>query len=118
MGKTYTDLSQLSKGMFKKSNPVVEVKPLPPKKAAGDAALAYFGIGGTGNRERGTARAGAVSVPGASCAEADNGRIQSLEANVAALRARYGEQGTGNGERLAEIGVKKEIGGRNDKRLP
>ena len=52
MGKTYTDFSQLSKGMFRKSDPVVEVKPLPPKKAAGDDALAYFGIGGTGNRER------------------------------------------------------------------
>ena len=52
MGKTYTDFSQLSKGMFKKSDPVVEVKPLPPKKTAGDDALAYFGIGGTGSRER------------------------------------------------------------------
>ena len=106
MGKTYTDFSQLSKGMFKRSDPVVEVKPPPPKKAAGDDALAYFGL----------------NVPEApTCAPgggADNGRIQALEANVAALRARYGEQGTGNGERLAEIGVKKEIGGRNDKRLP
>ena len=52
MGKTYTDFSQLSKGMFRKSDPVMEVKPLPPKKAAGDDALAYFGIGGTGSRER------------------------------------------------------------------
>jgi len=57
MGKTYTDFSQLSKGMFRKSDPVVEVKPLPPKKTAGDDALAYFGIGGTGNGEQGTARA-------------------------------------------------------------
>lgn len=53
MGKTYTDFSQLSKGMFRKSDPVVEVKPLPPKKTAGDDALAYFGIGGTGNGESG-----------------------------------------------------------------
>ena len=73
MGKTYTDFSQLSKGMFKKSDPVVEVKPLPPKKAAGDDALAYFGIGGTGNGEQGTARlwgAPLLRLPGglANCA--------------------------------------------------
>lgn len=55
MGRTLTDFSQLSKGMFTKSDPVVEVKPLPPKKTAGDDALAYFGIGGTGNGEQGTA---------------------------------------------------------------
>ena len=54
MGKTYTDFSQLSKGMFKKSDPVVEIKPIPKKSAGGDDALAYFGIGGTGNRERAT----------------------------------------------------------------
>ena len=44
MGKTYTDFSQLSKGMFGKGDPVVEIKPLPLKKAAGDDALAYFGL--------------------------------------------------------------------------
>lgn len=38
MGKTYTDFSLLSKGMFRKSDPVVEVKPQPE----------------AGNRERGT----------------------------------------------------------------
>ena len=106
MGKTYTDFSQLSKGMFKKSDPVVEVKPLPPKKAAGDDALAYFGIGGTGNRERGTEKSGAVSAPGASCAEADNGRIQSLEANVAALRAESAALGAAKAEaerKLADL---------------
>ena len=106
MGRTLTDFSQLSRGMFKKGEPVVEVKPPPPKKAAGDDALAYFGL---------KAPEAPTCAPGGG---ADNGRIQSLKANVAALRARYGEQGTGNGERLAEIGVKKEIGGRNDKRLP
>ena len=75
MGKTYTDFSQLSKGMFKRSDPVVEVKPLPPKKAAGDDALAYFGL---------NAPEVPTHAPGVG---ADNGRIQSLEANVAALRA-------------------------------
>ena len=63
MGKTYTDFSQLSKGMFKKSDPVVEVKPLPPKKAAGDDALAYFGL----NAPEAPTRAPGVA--------ADNGRI-------------------------------------------
>ena len=75
MGRTYTDFSQLSKGMFRKSDPVVEVKPLPPKKAAGDDALAYFGLNAP---EAMTLAPGEV---------ADNVRIQSLEANVAALRA-------------------------------
>ena len=75
MSKTYTDFSQLSKGMFRKSDPVVEVKPLPPKKAAGDDALAYFGL----NAPEAPTRASSGS--------ADNGRIQSLEANVAALCA-------------------------------
>ncbi len=98
MGKTYTDFSQLSKGMFKKSDPVVEVKPLPPKKAAGDDALAYFGIGGTGNGEQGTARAGAAGVSGAPRDGVDNGRIQSLEANVAALRAESAALGAAKAE--------------------
>ena len=75
MGRTLTDFSQLSKGMFKKSDPVVEVKPLPPKKTAGDDALAYFGL----NVPEAPTRAPGVGV--------DNGRIQALEANVAALRA-------------------------------
>ena len=44
MGKTYTDFSQLSKGMFKKSDPMVEIKPIPKKSAGGDDALAYFGL--------------------------------------------------------------------------
>jgi hypothetical protein len=45
MGKTYTDFSQLSKGMFKKSDPVVQIKPIQKKSAGGDDALAHFGIG-------------------------------------------------------------------------
>ena len=44
MGKTYTDFSQLSKGMFRKSDPVVEIKPIPKKSTGGDDALAYFGL--------------------------------------------------------------------------
>ena len=75
MGRTLTDFSQLSKGMFRKSDPVVEVKPLPPKKTAGDDALAYFGL----NAPEAPTRAPGIGV--------DNGRIQTLEANVAALRA-------------------------------
>ena len=86
MGKTYTDFSQLSKGMFKKSDPVVEVKPLPPKKAAGDDALAYFGL----NAPEAPTRAPGVG--------ADNGRIQSLEANVAALRAESAALGAAKAE--------------------
>ena len=49
MGKTYTDFSQLSKGMFRKGDPVVEIKPIPKKSAEGEDALAYFGLTGTGN---------------------------------------------------------------------
>src|SRR5574344_141325 len=75
MGKTYTDFSQLSKGMFRKSEPVVEVKPQPPKKVAGEDALAYFGL----NAPEAPTRA-----PGGGTG---NGCIQALEANVAALRA-------------------------------
>ena len=86
MGKTYTDFSQLSKGMFKKSDPVEEVKPLPPKKAAGDDALAYFGL----NAPEAPTRAPGV--------RADNGRIQSLEANVAALRAESAALGAAKAE--------------------
>mgnify|MGYP002624062646 FL=1 len=91
MGRTFTDFSQLSKGMFRKSDPVVEVKPLPSEgngeqgTGNGDEVLSYFGL--TGYRKRGTARTGAVGVSSASGVEADNGRIRSLEANMAALRA-------------------------------
>lgn len=43
MGKTYTDFSQLSKGLFRREKPE-EVKPLPPKPSAngGEEVLAYF----------------------------------------------------------------------------
>ena len=49
MAKTYSDFSQLSKGMFRKSDPVVEVKPLPKTRASDDEALAYFGLTGRGD---------------------------------------------------------------------
>ena len=75
MGKTYTDFSQLSKGMFKKSDPVGEVKPQPPRKTAGEDALAYFGLNAP---EAPTLAPGAV---------ADNGRILTLEADMRAVRA-------------------------------
>lgn len=86
MGKTYTDFSQLSKGMFRKSDPVVEIKPIPKKSAGGDDTLAYFGL----NAPEAPTRA-----PGGG---ADNGRIQALEANVAALRAESAALGTAKAE--------------------
>ena len=124
MGRTLTDFSQLSKGMFRKSDPVVEVKPLPPKKAAGDDALAYFGLNAPEAPTRAPGNVPALQASGCPSAKheprsgrkgllgADNGRIQSLEANVAALRARYGQRGTGCRNR-----VRAAKGGRDDKGL-
>ena len=86
MGKTYTDFSQLSRGMFRKSDPVVEVKPVPKETSAGgDDALAYFGLTGRGKRESG--RAGAVGGCGASGGGAGNDAYAALEANLEAVRA-------------------------------
>ena len=86
MGRTYTDFSQLSKGMFRKSEPVVEVKPIPKEASAGgDDALAYFGLTGRGKRESG--RAGAVGGCGESCAVAGNDAFVALKANLEAVRA-------------------------------
>ena len=86
MGKTYTDFSQLSRGMFRKSDPVVEVKPVPKETSAGgDDALAYFGLTGRGKRESG--RAGAVGGCGASGAGAANAATAAMEANLEAVRA-------------------------------
>ena len=86
MGRTYTDFSQLSKGMFRKSEPVVEVKPIPKETSAGgDDALAYFGLKGSGKREEG--RSGAVGGCGASDAEAGNNAFVALKANLEAVRA-------------------------------
>ena len=86
MSRTLTDFSQLSKGMFRKSEPVVEVKPIPKETSAGgDDALAYFGFKGSGKRESG--RAGAVGGCGASGAEAGNDAYAALKANLEAVRA-------------------------------
>ena len=86
MGRTYTDFSQLSKGMFRKSEPVVEVKPIPKEASAGgDDALAYFGLTGRGRREEGGA--GAVGGCGASGAKAGNDAYVALKANLEAVRA-------------------------------
>lgn len=86
MSRTLTDFSQLSKGMFRKSEPVVEVKPVPKETSAGgDDALAYFGLTGRGKRESG--RAGAVGGCGASGAGAANDATAALEANLEAVRA-------------------------------
>ena len=66
MGRTYTDFSQLTKGMFRKSEPVVEVKPIP---------LAYFGLK-------------AQQPPsGASDVKAGNDASAALEARVGAAEA-------------------------------
>ena len=86
MSRTLTDFSQLSRGMFRKSDPVVEVKPVPKETSAGgDDALAYFGLTGRGKREEG--RAGAVGGCGASDAEAGNNAFVAQKANLEAVRA-------------------------------
>ena len=76
MGRTYTDFSQLSKGMFRKSEPLVEVKPIPKEASAGgDDALAYFGLK-------------APQPPsGASDVKAGNDASAALEARVGAAEA-------------------------------
>ncbi len=76
MGKTYTDFSQLSKGMFRKCAPVEEMKPLPKTKAVGgDDVLSFFGLNAP---ESPTCASGAGS---------GDGRILALEADVRAVRA-------------------------------
>jgi len=76
MGRTFTDFSQLSKGMFRKSDPVVEVKPIPKEQVVGgDDALAYFGLK-------------APQPPsGASDVKAGNDASAALEARVGAAEA-------------------------------
>ena len=74
MGKT--DFSQRSKGMFKKSAQVGEIKPLPKTKAVGgDDVLSFFGLN-------------APETPTcASVAGSGDGRILALEADVRTVRA-------------------------------
>ena len=87
MGKTYTDFSQLSKGMFKKSEPVVEVKPIQKETSAGgDDALAYFGLN-------------APEPPSAaSDAVAGNDATAALKANLEAARAESAALGAAKAE--------------------
>ena len=97
MGRTYTDFSQLSKGMFRKSEPVVEVKPIPKETSAGgDDALAYFGLTGRGKREEG--RAGAVGGCGEPCSVAGNDATAALKANLEAARAESAVLGAAKAE--------------------
>ena len=86
MSRTLTDFSQLSKGMFRKSEPVVEIKPVPKEASAGgDDALAYFGLKGRDNGVSG--RAGAVGGCGAPGVGAGNDAYVALKANLDAVRA-------------------------------
>lgn len=86
MSRMLTDFSQLSKGMFRKRDPAVEVKPIPKETpAGGDDALAYFGLKGRGKGDEGIA--GAVGGCGASGAKAGNDAYAALEANLEAVRA-------------------------------
>ena len=82
MGRTYTDFSQLSKGMFRKSEPVVEIKPIPKETSAGgDDALAYFGLKGRGKRKEGRGKRkdnkDDKRLPGFRSLEAVNGTVRN-----------------------------------------
>ena len=77
MSRTYTDFSQLSKGMFRKSVPAEEIKPLPKKSSeGGEEVLSFFGL----NRRKTPSGAGS-----------EQGRILALEAEVRTLRAESAE---------------------------
>ena len=83
MGRTFTDFSQLSKGMFKKSEPVVEIKPVPKEQVAGgDDVLAYFGLKAA-QPPRTASGAGA----GNNASAAQEARVAAAEAQVAAIGA-------------------------------
>ena len=82
MGRTYTDFSQLSKGMFRKSDPVVEIKPVPKKSAGGDDALAYFGLNAPE-----PAQDAFGARPGNEASAALEARVKAAEAQIAAIGA-------------------------------
>lgn len=82
MGKTYTDFSLLSTGMFKKSDPVMEIKPIPKKSACGDDALAYFGL----NAPHPPSGASGARV-GNYASVALEARVKAAEAQIAAIGA-------------------------------
>ena len=84
MGKTYTDFSQLSKGMFRMSDPIVEVKPLPKRSACGDDVLAYFGLN---VRQPHYVASGAGTTNDASAAL--KARVEAAEAKIKALKAEH-----------------------------
>ena len=83
MGKTYTDFSQLSKGMFRKSEPVEEIKPVPKEQVAGgDDVLAYFGL-----KAAQPPRAASGAGAGNNASAAQEARVAAAEAQVAAIGA-------------------------------
>ncbi len=84
MKHTLTDLSQLSKAMFKSAPKVDEVKPAPPKAKpndAGEEVLAYF------SRPAAGAKAAQNAPTCAPAADGADAQAEALKRNVAALRA-------------------------------
>ncbi len=83
MGKTFTDFSQLSKGLFKKAEKkTVEVKPEPVRSKGDEDVLAYFSRRGDDS---------AKSSPAAPRRE--TGRESTLEAECAELRVQLEQNG-------------------------
>ena len=68
--------------MFKKSDPVVEIKPIPKKSACGDDALAYFGL----NAPQPPSGASGARV-GNDASVALEARVKAAEAQIAAIGA-------------------------------
>ena len=118
MAKTHSDFSQLSRGMFRKSDPVVEVKPLPKTRALDDEALAYFGLTGRGGLEDGTGGLRGAGLPGAfadrpgdadaACA-ALKARLEAAEAKVSAVDAERGAAERNAGELERRRGELRQI---------
>lgn len=94
MSRTLTDFSQLSKGMFRKSDPVVEIKPIPKEQVVGgDDALAYFGLKAPQPHPSSDIASQCSSLrssgdtSGASDVKAGNDASAALEARVGAAEA-------------------------------